>query len=140
MKLTREQIEEWRTEMLDDYAGAEAAEVNALCDMALASLGVESQSVALLRAWVAGCGDEHFSTKDQCRDLLERSSRLLASLPYAVQRQPVEPFVVRFYVGDPFPTIKGNGFDGLAFHEPREEVEDFVKWLNSRLCEEEQSK
>ena len=37
-------------------------------------------AIALLRAWVAGCGDEHFSTKDQCRDLLLRSGDFLASL------------------------------------------------------------
>lgn len=40
----------------------------------------ESVAIDLLRAWVAGCGDEHFSTKDQCRDLLERSGRFLAGL------------------------------------------------------------
>lgn len=42
----------------------------------------ESQrAIALLRCWVAGCGDEHFSTKEQCCKLLETSGRFLASLP-----------------------------------------------------------
>ncbi len=39
-----------------------------------------AQAVALLRAWVAGCGDEHFSTKEQCRELLQRSGNFLAEL------------------------------------------------------------
>lgn len=38
------------------------------------------RAIALLRAWVAGCGDEHFSTKDECRELLQRSGDFLASL------------------------------------------------------------
>lgn len=39
-----------------------------------------NEAVSLLRAWVAGCGDEHFSTKEQCRELLQRSGEFLASL------------------------------------------------------------
>lgn len=47
---------------------------------ALRSTQPEGQAITLLRAWVAGCGDEHFSTKDQCRELLQRSGDYLASL------------------------------------------------------------
>lgn len=43
------------------------------------------ESVALLRAWVAGCGDEHFSTKEQCRELLNHSGEFLAALKKAEQ-------------------------------------------------------
>lgn len=39
----------------------------------------EEKAIALLRAWVAGCGDEHFSTKEQCRELLKQSGDYLAS-------------------------------------------------------------
>ena len=45
----------------------------------------------------------------------------------------IEPFVVKHYGEDPFPTIKGNGFDGLQVGATREDAEDFVKWLNERL-------
>lgn len=40
----------------------------------------EGAAISLLRAWVAGCGDERFSTKEQCRELLQRSGDYLASL------------------------------------------------------------
>ena len=40
------------------------------------------EAIALLRAWVAGCGDEHFSTKEQCRTLLERSGEFLSGYPF----------------------------------------------------------
>jgi hypothetical protein len=43
-------------------------------------LRIEIELIRLLRAWVAGCGDEHFSTKDECRELLERSSDILSKL------------------------------------------------------------
>ena len=33
-----------------------------------------------LQAWVSGCGDEHFSTKDQCRKLIEQSGDLIAKV------------------------------------------------------------
>lgn len=37
-----------------------------------------AELLAALQAWVAGCGDEHFSTKDECRKLIERSGILIA--------------------------------------------------------------
>ena len=43
---------------------------------------VELDAIMLLREWVAGCGDEAFSTKEQCRDLRERSAAFLEQFPY----------------------------------------------------------
>jgi hypothetical protein len=48
--------------------------------LAFSTLRPEGMAISLLRAWVAGCGDEHFSTKEQCRDLLKQSGDYLASL------------------------------------------------------------
>lgn len=49
-------------------------------------------------------------------------------------RSAIEPFVVKFYVGDDCPTIKGNGFDGLRIGDDREDAEEFVAWLNAMLA------
>ena len=40
-----------------------------------------TRAIALLRAWVAGCGDEHFSTKEQCRELMNSSATFLQKFP-----------------------------------------------------------
>jgi hypothetical protein len=45
----------------------------------------------------------------------------------------LEPFVVKHYAETERPIIKGNGFDGLQVGEDREEVQQFVDWLNARL-------
>lgn len=47
----------------------------------------------------------------------------------------IEPFMAKHYVSQARPTIYGNGFDGLEVGETREEAEEFVKWINSRLSE-----
>lgn len=44
-----------------------------------------------------------------------------------------ELFVVKHYEGDTFPTIKGNGFDGLQVGEDREEANEFIGWVNDRI-------
>lgn len=36
-----------------------------------------AKAIALLRAWVAGCGDERYSTKEQVRELIEKSGQFL---------------------------------------------------------------
>lgn len=46
----------------------------------------------------------------------------------------VHPFVVRHYTDDERPSIKGNGFDGLEIGEDRQEAEEFIAWINARLC------
>lgn len=46
---------------------------------------------------------------------------------------PVEPFVVRHYAGDERPSIKGNGFDGLEIGETRQDAQEFVDWVNTRI-------
>ena len=43
---------------------------------------------------------------------------------------PPELFVVRHYASDDYPSIKGNGFDGLQVGEDREEAEEFIAWVN----------
>ena len=50
------------------------------CEVCFEVAEARREAVALLRAWVAGCGDEHFSTKEQCRELLQRSGDFLATL------------------------------------------------------------
>jgi phosphoribosylanthranilate isomerase len=44
-----------------------------------------------------------------------------------------EPFEVRHYTGCERPELKGNGFDGLALGEDREDAEEFTAWINARL-------
>lgn len=52
---------------------------NAWC--ARASLSeADQRAIKLLRAWVAGCGDEAFSTKEQVKELRDASGEYLASL------------------------------------------------------------
>jgi hypothetical protein len=54
--------------------------------------------------------------------------------PEPVQRKPsIEPFVVRHYAFDERSSIKGNGFDGLAIGEDREEAECFIKFVNAAI-------
>jgi hypothetical protein len=53
--------------------------------------------------------------------------------PSAETAAPVEQFVVKHYVDNDFPCIKGNGFDGLQIGENREEAETFIRWINERL-------
>ena len=51
----------------------------------------------------------------------------------ASARRMVEPFVVRHYIADERPCIKGNGFDGLSIGESRDEADDFVAFLNHQF-------
>lgn len=44
-----------------------------------------------------------------------------------------EPFVVKHYVGNAHPSIKGNGFDGLVVGEEREEAEEFITAVNALI-------
>ena len=48
----------------------------------------------------------------------------------ALGTPPPESFVVRHYASDDYPSIKGNGFDGLRVGEDREEAEEFIDWVN----------
>ena len=43
------------------------------------------------------------------------------------------PFVVRHYIGEKRPSIKGHGFDGLEVGTDREEAERFVAWVNAHI-------
>lgn len=54
----------------------------------------------------------------------------------ACQSQPttvVEPFVVKYYISDDGPSIKGNGFDGLRIGDDRQEAEEFISFVNKAL-------
>jgi len=66
--------------------------------------------------------------------IAEEARASLAVQPAAVPARPVEPFVVKHYTSEDRPIIKGNGFDGLAVGEDREEAENFVAWLNAALA------
>lgn len=62
---------------------------------------------------------------------------LLAMLPEGAPTFATEPFVVKHYVGEDRPSIKGNGFDGLQVGEEREDAQEFVDWINARLLAKE---
>ena len=49
------------------------------------------------------------------------------------QAEPVWPFVVKHYIGERRPSIKGNGFDGLEVGANREDAEEFVAWVNAHI-------
>lgn len=70
------------------------------------------------------------------RDLCIRARAALAEQPVPVieRLQEVHPFVVRHYTDDERPSIKGNGFDGLEIGEDRQEAEEFIAWINKRIC------
>lgn len=53
-------------------------------------------------------------------------------------KQEIAPFVIRHYTDDERPTIKGNGFDGLEIGEDRQEAEEFINWVNTKIFEEKQ--
>lgn len=70
-------------------------------------------------------------------DLIDRARAALAEPESASLEQGVQqmhPFVVRHYIEDERPTIKGNGFDGLEIGEDRKEAEAFVAWINEKLA------
>ena len=68
--------------------------------------------------------------------LVDRARAALAEQPVPVieRLQEVHPFVVRHYTNDERPSIKGNGFDGLEIGEDRQEAEEFIAWINKRIC------
>jgi hypothetical protein len=76
------------------------------------------------------CGDQPESP------LVWKSRGALAEQPVPVieRLQEVHPFVVRYYTNDERPSIKGNGFDGLEIGEDRQEAEEFIAWINKRIC------
>jgi hypothetical protein len=57
-----------------------------------------------------------------------------AAQPVSECLQEVHPFVVRHYTNDERLSIKGNGFDGLEIGEDRQEAEEFIAWINKRIC------
>lgn len=42
----------------------------------------------------------------------------------------MDRFIVKHYTSDEFPTIKGNGFDGLVVGEDREDADEFIGFVN----------
>ena len=64
---------------------------------------------------------------------VEKTEKLMdamAATRAALDTPPPESFVVRHYASDDYPSIKGNGFDGLQVGEDREEAEEFIAWVN----------
>jgi hypothetical protein len=47
----------------------------------------------------------------------------------------VEHFALKHYHGDTWPSLKGNGFDGLVIADEREVVQEFIDTVN-RLIDE----
>jgi len=60
-------------------------------------------------------------------------------MPMPESKKP-HPFVVKHYSSDERPMIKGNGFDGLEIGENRQEAEEFIAWINERICPTPQPK
>jgi hypothetical protein len=60
-------------------------------------------------------------------------------MPMPKSKKP-HPFVVKHYSSDERPMIKGNGFDGLEIGENRQEAEEFIAWINERICPTPQPK
>ena len=48
----------------------------------------------------------------------------------------MEKFIVKHYIGEAHPSIKGNGFDGLVIGNEREDADEFIEWINPRLVSE----
>lgn len=82
----------------------------------------------LIELWDADC-DINVEINELRAALAEPKS---ATLEQGVQQ--MHPFVVRHYIEDERPSIKGNGFDGLEIGEDREEAEAFVAWINEKLA------
>jgi hypothetical protein len=78
---------------------------------------------------------EGFTLPDAVRKMLERA--YYGELPQVlIAATKVEPFVVKHYSGDDRPSIKGNGFDGLEIGESKEEAENFISFINSKILGE----
>ena len=79
-----------------------------------------AELVEELEVWIS------YGSETDCADAHSVVDRVRAALA----TPPPEPFVVRFYASDHYPSIKGNGFDGLQVGEDREEAEEFIAWVN----------
>lgn len=74
-----------------------------------------------------------YNWEDNLYEAADRARALLAQ-PVAEGADKAHPFVVRHYTDDDRPSIKGNGFDGLEIGEDRQEAEEFITWINERIC------
>lgn len=86
-----------------------------------------------------GCAllpEEAIGIADELRALRATTSPLYGGVRGGgmdeMQRQ-VEPFIVKHYIDDERPSIKGNGFDGLEIGTDRQYAQEFVDWVNARL-------
>ena len=81
------------------------------------------------------CGVDN--CKSECsnfREPVAECDHFVPAPPASDALPPVEPFVVKHYTSDEYPSIKGNGFDGLRVGDDRQEAEEFVAWVNRRLA------
>jgi hypothetical protein len=57
----------------------------------------------------------------------------ISALRNAPAKPAPHPFVVKHYIYEDRPTIKGNGFDGLEIGVDRKDAEEFIEWVNARI-------
>lgn len=68
-----------KTGLLHHAAGRAKPHAASAWNAAASQSEADKTAIALLRAWVAGCGDERFSTKEQVKELIDASGDFLAS-------------------------------------------------------------
>lgn len=64
----------------DRLTAGDIAVIDAYVESLERGLGDRNELLTNLQGWVAGCGDEHFSTQEECLDLLNRSGELIARI------------------------------------------------------------
>ena len=73
------------------------------------------------------------SSVEKTEKLMDAMAATAAALD-TLATPPPESFVVRHYASDDYPSIKGNGFDGLQVGEDRKEAEEFIAWVNKHCA------
>ena len=102
----------------------------------------EKHEVYWLRAYYRHCPlcycDLRASHWFQCQFPHHWNKELDADLKrrLAQKANELEPFTVKHYAGEPDPSIKGNGFDGLSIGKTRADAESFIEWINEMMCED----
>jgi hypothetical protein len=76
------------------------------------------------------CADNVLSDREEA--ILRKALAQPEQRSVSEHLEPVA-FVVKQYVGDGRPSIKGNGFDGLEIGYTREEADEFIAWVNAYI-------
>lgn len=142
--MTNENLEIARELLVQIAAAAASGEVLALGPQAVKNLqGLIGDLLQRTDAqpdepdWVDANGKRH---RYQCglnprRYALKHLVDHCTCPPDEPKERPVVPFAVKHYSESERPSIKGNGFDGLEIGEDRQEAQEFVDWINSRLAQ-----